>query len=168
MLLQMLSDCEFVRGMSAEAANRLESIAQVNSYSPGTLVFVEGTPHPRFHLIAQGHVRLEMYVPRRGRVPILTTGRGDVIAWSALIGDSTMTATGVALDAVTTVSFLGQELKQLCDAEQEVGYDVMRTLAAALSRRLLATRLQMLDLFNDGASTHALQVALTELVDPEC
>jgi CRP-like cAMP-binding protein len=59
-----------------------------------------------------------------------------------------MTATAVAANDVQLLSAPGKELRELCDREHEVGFCLYRALASALARRLLATRLQMLDVFS--------------------
>ena len=135
--------------MPSELVVKLGRIAHARAYAVGEILFSEGTVHPEFHVIVDGHVRLDMFVPRRGRVPILTAGPGDVLAWSALLGGSMMTSTGIALEAVRTVAFSSDQLLGLCESEHDIGYHVMRQLASALSRRLLGTRLQLLDLFGD-------------------
>jgi CRP-like cAMP-binding protein len=90
-----------------------------------------------------------MSVPARGRVAVLSLGPGDVLAWSALLGGGRMTATARAVGPVTTLAFDAAALLALCESDHEVGYHLMRHLSAALSRRLVATRLQLLDLFAD-------------------
>lgn len=112
-------------------------------------MFQEGTPHDDIHLIVAGHVRLEMFVPGRGRLPLLTLGPGDLVGWSPLFPGSTMTATAVALEPVRTLSLDGRGVADLCQSDHEVGYHVMRQIVRVLSNRLLATRLQLLDLFTD-------------------
>jgi CRP/FNR family cyclic AMP-dependent transcriptional regulator len=165
---QLLKECDFFQNIPVEFLPQIASVAQSSSFSPGVTLFAEGHRHPHFHLITDGHIRLEMFVPSRGRLPILTAGPGDVIGWSALIGDSTMTSTAVALETVRTLAFAGEQLKQLCEADHEIGYHVMRQLATALSRRLLATRLQMLDLFKDTAGRSPSQITPAPQSDPEC
>ena len=154
-LLETVSYCDFLRAMPSDLVTRLGHLAYARAYVPGEVIFVEGGSHPEFHLIVDGHVRLDMLVPGRGRVPILSAGPGDVLAWSALVGNSVMTSTAVALEDVRTVAFRNDQLLSLCETEHEIGYHVMRQLASALSRRLLATRLQLLDLF--GEQTHVLE-----------
>jgi len=117
-------------------------------YAPGTTIFDEGTFHDDLHIVVSGHVRLDMRVPGKGRIPILTAGPGDVLAWSAVVGDQIMTTSAVALEAVETQAIAGPALRAACEADHELGYQVMQLLAAALSRRLVATRLQLLDLFS--------------------
>lgn len=147
---------------------RLRPLAQRRTYMPGAVLFVEGGTHFDFHIVAKGHVRLEMLVPQRGRIPILTAGPGDVLAWSSVLGNSVMTSSAIALESVLTLAFDGRQLKQLCDADRDFGFEFMRFLAQALSRRLLATRLQLLDLFGEGSVTATTFSDAVGLVDPEC
>jgi len=167
-LMDTVSYCEFLRSMPGELVVRLGRLAHARAYPAGTVLFVEGIPHPEFHVIVEGHVRLDMHVPKRGRVPIMSAGPGDVLAWSSLVGNSVMTSTAVALEDVRTVAFRSDQLLGLCDAEHEVGYHVMKQLASALSRRLLATRLQLLDLFGEHASILTVTPDLGPPGDPEC
>jgi CRP-like cAMP-binding protein len=161
-------DCDFFRGIPEQWVKELDLLAQDGHYKPGVLVFAEGSDHDKFHVVTRGHIRLEMSVPHRGRIPILTVGPSDILAWSALLSHGTMTATATALSEVRTISFPGEKLRQLCDEKPELGYHLMKQLAEAVTRRLLATRLQLLDLFaghegqGDSSST-----TLTS-ADPEC
>jgi CRP/FNR family cyclic AMP-dependent transcriptional regulator len=167
-LLDSISHCEFLRAMPKAFVERLNQIARPCAFAPGVVLFVKGIGHPEFHVVVEGHVRLDMLVPRRGRIPILTMATGDVLAWSALIGDSTMTSTAIALEPVKTVAFRGDQLNQLCETEHEIGYHVMRQLASALSRRLLATRLHLLDLFADHIPALDLTPTLGRPGDVQC
>ncbi|WP_010585293.1 Crp/Fnr family transcriptional regulator [Schlesneria paludicola] len=167
-LFNTISDCDFLRGMPQALLERLVQIAQPCTYAPGTILFLEGRQHALFHVITAGHVRLDMLVPRRGKIPILTVGAGDVLAWSALIGNGTMTATAVALEPVQTIAFAGDQLKQLCETEHEIGYFVMRQLSSALSRRLVATRLQQLDLFAEDFPMSDVPSPLSRSGDLQC
>jgi CRP-like cAMP-binding protein len=150
-LLKSVAHSEFVRSIPPALIGRLNQIASAREYAPGTTLFTEGAKNDEFHVVVEGQVRLDMLVTRRGRIPILTAEAGDILAWSALFGESSMTASAVALVPVKTIAFRGEQLRELCEAEHEIGYHVMRQLACALSRRLVATRLQLLDLFADQA-----------------
>lgn len=140
----------------------LEAIAVPRHWSPGAVLFQEGSEHDDIYLLQGGHVRLEMVVQRRGRVPMMTVGVGDVVGWSPLFGGHAMTATAIALEPTQAQAFDGKRLRELCAANHELGYHVMRYIAVTLSERLLATRLQLLDLFREH-EPHAPRV-----VDAEC
>ncbi|MFO0918808.1 MAG: cyclic nucleotide-binding domain-containing protein [Planctomycetaceae bacterium] len=147
MLQQLTGD--FISGLPPESLAKLEEIAREEHFVPGSQLFAEGGEHPDLHIILQGHVRLEMAIPRRGRQPLLSLGTGDVLAWSALLSGGRMTASAIALDSVRTASISGVVLRGLCEADPQLGYQMMKQLATALSRRLIATRLQLLDLFQE-------------------
>lgn len=166
MLQQLTGD--FISGLPAESVSKLEELSREERFVPGNQLFAEGSEHPELHIILQGHVRLEMAIPGRGRKPLLSLGPGDVLAWSALLSDGRMTASAIALDSVRTASIPGRQLRELCEAEPQLGYRVMVQLAAALSRRLLATRLQLLDLFQDHEPMRQLSRSATAVPDPEC
>jgi hypothetical protein len=60
-----------------------------------------------------------MAIPGRGRVPILSAGPGDVLAWSALVQQKIMTSTAVAQVPVRTIAFDGDALRQLCERNRD-------------------------------------------------
>lgn len=160
---ERLRRTEFVSGIPS-----LLTLAQPRTYHPGATLFSEGDRNFDFHLILEGHVRLEMSVPVRGRIPLLTVGVGDLLAWSALLAQGRMTTSAIALDNVWTAAFDGPQLQQLCEQQPQIGYHVMKRLANCLSRRLLATRLQLLDLFEEHEPMPDLRPASYVPVDPEC
>jgi len=127
---------------------QLAALASIEQFGPGATLFREGTVHHAFSVIISGHVGLEMHLPARGDVRILSLGTGDILAWSALLGNGRMTASATAMGNVELLTFRGDDLRGLCQSNHEVGFHVMSRVATALSRRLLATRLQLLDLYS--------------------
>jgi CRP-like cAMP-binding protein len=61
-----------------------------------------------------------------------------------------MTASALALEATQVVSIDADELLALCEQNHTLGYQVMRRMSHSLANRLIATRLQLLDLFADS------------------
>jgi CRP-like cAMP-binding protein len=80
-----------------------------------------------------------------------------VLAWSALLGDGEMTATAVTLEDTQVIAVSGRWLQEACEANHDVGYALMQRMCVALSQRLLATRLQLLDLFSNTAPAVAME-----------
>lgn len=150
-LPDILHEIQFTAEMHVSAVQRFADIAVLRPFARGTVLFREGSRNGDLFLLRSGRVMLEMNVPGRGKLPILTLGPGDMVAWSALLGGGEMTCTAVTLDDIEAIVVSGDRLLELCDQDHEFGYHLMRRMAAALSRRLLATRLQLLDLFGDVA-----------------
>ena len=92
-----------------------------------------------------------MQVPGRGQTRILTLGPGDLVAWSAILGDGRMTTSAVALEPSELVALPARYVIELCEQQPALGYRFMRGVAQAISRRLVGTRLQLLDLFSNSA-----------------
>lgn len=144
---EALRSLHFSASLPDAVIRQLGALAKMEQPGRGTILFREGSVHDGISLVVDGHVSLEMNVPGRGDLRILSLGTGDVLAWSALLAHGRMTASAVAVSDVQLLTFRGSELRQLCESNHEVGFHVMQRVATALSRRLLATRLQFLDLF---------------------
>ena len=125
----------------------LASISMATDFSAGSTIFREGGENHFLYILHRGHVGLDMNVPGRGRVRILSLGPGEMLAWSALLGDGRMTTTATALEDTQVISAAGGRLAELCNTNHEFGYQLMNRVAGALAKRLIATRLQLLDLF---------------------
>jgi CRP-like cAMP-binding protein len=125
-------------------------LAAVEAHAAGTTLFKEGAENHTLYVVLSGSVALEMHVPGRGVVRILTVGPGEVLAWSAFLAEGTMTATGIVQQDVRLIAFSASRLKALCAADHSIGFAVMSQVAASLSKRLLGTRLQLLDLFAEA------------------
>ncbi len=130
-----------------EVQQQLAAIAELVTFPTGTLIFHEGELHPKLYFVCDGTVSLEMVTANCGQQRILTIGPGQLLSWSGLLGDGRMTASAIVLDPVRLIETSGPQLLSLCQSNHEVGYAVMTLVARSLSRRLLATRLQLLDLY---------------------
>jgi CRP/FNR family cyclic AMP-dependent transcriptional regulator len=142
-----LRSLPFTSEWSDEIIAELGTISKTVEFATGTVVFPQGAENQELYLICSGRVALDMVVPARGPVRILTLARGDLLAWSAVVGDHRMTVTATALEPVRAISIDGVKLQSLCDLRHDIGYAVMRKVARTLAQRLTATRLQLLDLY---------------------
>lgn len=146
-LASRLASLQFTLPLSEAARTALADLAKARTFAKGQTLCREGESCSELFLIEKGHVGLDMFVPGRGQVRVMTLGPGEVLAWSALVGNQGATATGVALEETETIVFPDEALIKLCQTNHDVGYPVMRELAKAISRRLVTSRLQLLDLF---------------------
>lgn len=146
---KILGELSFASQLPDEALTRIGEIASLECFSAGSVLFREGAGNPNLYLIRHGRVALDMTVPGRGPVRILTLGPGDMAAWSAVVGSGEMTTSATALENTEVVVCPGKKLLELSEANHEFGYRLMHRVAVALAHRLTATRLQLLDLFSN-------------------
>jgi CRP/FNR family cyclic AMP-dependent transcriptional regulator len=146
-LLCLLSAMRFVEGISTDHLQGLCRASRLLKLPAGAKLFQEGSIEDEVFVISSGHIQLSMNVPGRGDVPFLTTGPGELVGWSGLIGDGRMTATATAIEDTILIGMSGKKLNDICEQEKDLGYVLMRRVAQVLSKRLLSTRLQLLDLY---------------------
>ncbi|MEY3172496.1 MAG: hypothetical protein RLZZ436_409 [Planctomycetota bacterium] len=167
-LLRMLHTTRFAEGLPHAELTALARASRLVEVGPGEVLFREGQVEDEVFVVFSGHVRLSMKVPGRGEVTLLTAGPGDLVGWSGLISDGVMTATATVMDSARLIALTGRGLQQLCDSDPQLGYVLMKRMAQVISRRLLSTRLQLLDLFADAAAarSHAGVPAAAQVAVP--
>ena len=148
-LLKLLSATRFVEGISSDHLQSLCRVSRLIGLSAGAKLFTEGAIEDEIFIISSGHIRLSMKVQGRGEVPFLTTGPGELVGWSGLIGDGRMTATAEAVEDTRLIAMSGKKLLEICDHQKDLGYVLLQRVAQVLSKRLLSTRLQLLDLYSN-------------------
>lgn len=147
-----LKDVTFSAKLSDDVLESIATIAQPANYPAGATIFREGSVDHNLYLIASGLVALEMHVPGRHRVRLLSLGPGDMLAWSSLLGEGRMTASAMAVEPTEIIAIPARSLLDLCAGNPQTGYEIMQQMSFALAKRLLATRLQLLDLFSTDAA----------------
>ena len=148
-VIRELEESRLLQGVSREDVEKLAAIGTIEQYGSSTVLFQEGSDCRQLSLVIDGLIGLDMCMPRRGCIRILTVGPQELLGWSAMVPNARMTARATVIEPCTLVTFPANQLRALCDADHDVGYVVMSHLSAALSQRLLATRLQMLDMFGE-------------------
>jgi len=147
---QLLADSPLGKSLDDAQISQLADCAIVTTLPRSTTVFVEGSSADALRIICSGSIALDMHVPPRGSVRILTLGPDDVLGWSALVGDGHMSATATVLEEARLIVLPADVLMQFCDRDANFGQAVMHHVARTLARRLRETRLQLLDLFANG------------------
>jgi CRP-like cAMP-binding protein len=113
----------------------------------GAELFREGRPADRLYLIRDGAVAIEVSAPGRGAVVIGTLHAGEVAGWSWLFPPFRWHFDGRVVEPTRLVAFDAACLRAKCDADHELGHELMRRFAATAIDRLQATRLQLLDVY---------------------
>ncbi|HEY5188559.1 MAG TPA: cyclic nucleotide-binding domain-containing protein [Solirubrobacteraceae bacterium] len=113
----------------------------------GTVLLREGGTADTFYLIRTGAAALEVQSPAHGPLLIETLHDHDVVGWSWLFAPYRWQMDGRTTRECALVAFDAACLRGECDADHELGYELMRRFAASIVDRLQATRLQLLDVY---------------------
>mgnify|MGYP005671828373 CR=1 FL=1 len=103
----------------------------------------------RFFVIDEGRVAISVDTPR-GPLTISTIGAGDVLGVSWMLPPYRWTFDGVAAVPTTAIQFDATCLRGKCDADPRLGYALYTALAGIVRDRLVAARLQLMDLYGDA------------------
>lgn len=146
-LVAALGSSWFGAGLPPETVARLAAIAEIRAVAAGDEVTREGQVTEAFSIVLAGRVALRTLVPDRGMVTILTVEPGDVVGWSAIVPPHRATSTGIAIEAATLVELPGEKLRSLLRADHALAASLYPRVLQVVTRRLSATRMQLLDLF---------------------
>jgi CRP-like cAMP-binding protein len=135
----------FLAGMSPHQYRILSDCAMSRHFLAGEIIFREGDPADRFYLIQKGHVALECHVKERGLTRIQTIGAGEVLGWSWLFQPHLWHFEARALEPTEAIFLYGIPIRDECDADPELGYELTRRIAQVMLERLQATRKRLAD-----------------------
>lgn len=119
-------------------------------FDTGELIFQIGRSADHFYLIRAGKVALEIPVPGRGNLTIQTLGEGDILGWSWLIPPYTWRFDGRAAETTRAIAFDGKCLRDKCEENPQLGYELLKRVVARFGERLEATRFRLLDVYADA------------------
>ncbi|HEY4632554.1 MAG TPA: cyclic nucleotide-binding domain-containing protein [Candidatus Limnocylindrales bacterium] len=142
-----LAETRFGARLPLAAQARLEPQMRIVEYAPGAEILREGDPTDVLGIVRRGRAAVRLRVPERGPTTILTVEPGDILGWSAVVPPHRATSTVVALQPTEVLSMPGAALRAELEADPLLAAAVYRALLEALSRRLIGTRMQLLDLF---------------------
>jgi len=144
----ILKEIPWFKEIKPKHFKKLAQIASLHIFPEGGEVFREGDQQDYLYIILEGRVALEIFVPHKGRVRILTVEPMDVIGWSSVTPVvHQRTASARAILPSKLIGLDAEKLRALCDEDHDLGYVVMRRIANIVSSRLTVTRLQLLDMF---------------------
>lgn len=146
-LITELREIPWLEELDDKHLENLVSIAHVRTVGAAEELFREGGIEQFMYIVLDGRIALEMFVPNRGRVRIFTVEPTEIVGWSCVMPVAHRIATAKAVLPSRLMAFEGQKLRELCDADHELGYFLMLHLATVITQRLMVTRLQLLDMF---------------------
>jgi len=143
----LVAEHPFFRGLAPEYVDTIAGCARNVRFMPDEFLFHEGEPADTFYLIRAGKVLIGTQAPERGLIPIQTVGPGDVVGWSWLFPPYRWRFDAKALELTRALAFDGQCLREKCEQDPRLGYELLRRFAGVIVERLHAARLQLLDLY---------------------
>ena len=144
-LLALIAQQPFFKGLSEPHLRLLAESAMVTEFKAGQWIYRQDDPANRFYLILDGKVLIESAVKERGMIPIRTLGPGDDLAWAWLFPPYYMHFSARATEPTRAIFFYGTRLREQCEENHELGYQLMNRIAEVVIQNLHATQKRLME-----------------------
>jgi len=146
-LERILSTHRFFQDLEPRYLALLVGCAANVRFNAGEFLFRTGEEANQFFLIREGKVALEISAP--GRVPTIvqTVRENDILGWSWLIPPHHWQLDARAVEPTRALALDGKCMRTKCEADHDLGYELLKRFAHIIEERLLQARLQLLDVY---------------------
>ena len=155
---RLLGEHPFFADFGAEAIEMLAGCAANEHFPAGTLIAREGQTADRFYLIRHGSVALEIRVPGRQPLIVETLDAGEILGWSWIVPPYRWAYDVRAVTLTRAISLEATCLRDKCDADHSLGYEVYVRVVGVMADRLAATRLRLVDMYAPPAQAKSGKV----------
>jgi CRP-like cAMP-binding protein len=122
---------------------KLASIADEQNVAAGQVLFAESNPAEYLYLIVRGEVNLACELGNGELRVVDTLVDGELVGWAAFVEPYRCRTLATAVKDTQLVRFPAARLRSFCDADHELGYQLLADIAQMLSSRLNSARVQL-------------------------
>jgi CRP/FNR family transcriptional regulator, cyclic AMP receptor protein len=147
--LRDVAEHPFLRGLKPAHLQALANCAMRLHFKPGDRILREGDPANRFYLLISGVVSLEAQRAER-RITLQPLSGGDVLGWSWLFPPYYTHFDARAVEPTEAMFFYGTRLREMCEADHDLGYEILTRIAHVVTARLAALESRVLNGIHDS------------------
>jgi len=145
-LKRFLAEHPFFSGFDPSHLAQIAGCATTKRFNAGDFVFHEGQPADNFYIIHQGKIALQIHDWQP--IPVSTIRDGEVLGWSWFLPPYRWHFDAQALTFTRALALDGKCLREKCEHDPKLGYELFKRVAGVMMQRLQSTRLQLLDMYN--------------------
>lgn len=130
-------------GLTEEHLEILSGAAVRTNFQAGQLIFRQGEQANRFYLIESGKVGL--ISEAQGETSrFAALGANEVLGWSWLFPPHAWNFTARAIVPTRAIFFHGTQVREACEADHDLGYELMKRFSAVMVQRLQSSRAELI------------------------
>ncbi len=138
-----IAEQPFLLGLSEHHVRLLADCAVRVTFESEQVLFREGETANRFYLIERGEVVLESTTAGGQAIVIDTIGNGDLLGWSWLFAPYVWRFTARATKPTIAMFFYGTVLREYCETDHTLGYELLKRMSEVMTRRLQSARVKL-------------------------
>ena len=134
----IMKGVELFDGLSDEELDKVISLCQERRYKDNDVIAKQNSPGKDLFIIQEGFVEVAVAGRAGGTSKVIVNlGVGQTVGEMSLVDQGPRSATVRAINTPTVVQVITHEaFEKLCETNTQIGYVVMRNMAADLSFRL--------------------------------
>lgn len=149
-LERIISEHAFFRGLDPSFLSLVAGCGRNVRFEADQYLFHDGEAADEFYLLREGQVALEIMPPGRGSITFQTLGPGEIVGVSWLFPPYRWAYDARALERTRAFGFDARCLREKCEADHDLGYELMKRVVPIVTQRLQATRMQILDVYGSA------------------
>lgn len=143
--IEDLKCCQILGDLDDRELAEVAKLATIEKRGTGSRVITTGTNAAATYLIKEGKVEVRMRSRDGHEVVIDTLGQGDLVGWSAVLDHQMFKSDIWTVEDTTFVVLDGAKLRQLFEANNHIGYRVVRMIADIVASRMERMRARLVD-----------------------
>ena len=138
------------KGVDDEYIALLKPLFEWVTYPANTTVIEQGAAADFLYIIESGKVEI-FYKPYDDEIITIThVEEKGLFGWSALIGSTKYSSSGVAIEELSALRIRGSDLRKLCQGYPQAGAVILDRLASAVSSRWQNAHEQVRSILENG------------------
>jgi CRP-like cAMP-binding protein len=138
----------FFHGLKEEYLDFITGCASNVRFKEGDILLKEGDDSDHFFLVREGKVAVEIGIPQHDSITIQTIQDGEIVGWSWLVPPHKNRFSCRAITEARVISLDGKCLRNKCENNHDLGYELLKRLAIIFTERLEVTRKQLIDIYS--------------------
>lgn len=132
----MLREFKIFEELNDREVETIAKAAKWEELGPGARLSEAGAPAKNLYLIVEGRLDVNVVGPHGKSIGADQIGPGQVFGWGAIVGPYIYTASGVTAEKTKFIVFSGSKLREIFEANNHIGYRVLKGMGAVISRRI--------------------------------
>jgi len=146
-LKHILEEHPFFTNLRPEYLDFIVGCASNVRFKEGDVILKEDQEADKFYLIRVGMVAIDIVASKYRHITIQTIHEGDILGWSWLIPPHRYRFNARAVEDTRAIALDGKCLREKCEENHDLGYELLKRLASVFTQRLELTRKQLLDIY---------------------
>ncbi len=142
---EILKEHSFFKDLKPEYLDFIVGCASNVVFKEDEMILREGEEANKFCLIRHGKIAIDIPLSKQRGITIQTIKDGDILGWSWLIPPHNYRFNARAVAETRAISFDGKCLREKCEGKNDLGYELLKRLAAVFISRLEMTRMQLIN-----------------------